>query len=127
MWAVASDPARFDEWLGMHQSWQGDVPAEFEQGTQVTAVVSLLNMPSTITWTVDEYEAPKRVKLSGTGMAGVKVAIALDVEPHGDGARVSIAADFEGQMIVGVIAQAIEKAGRQELEASLAKLGELVA
>jgi carbon monoxide dehydrogenase subunit G len=127
VWTVVSDPSRMGEWLGMHQSWKGDVPAEFSKGAQVTAIVSLLNMPNTITWTVDEYEPPRSVRLSGTGMAGVKVAITLDVAPAGSGSAMSLAAEFEGQMIVGAIGAAIEKAGNAELDSSLAKLGELVA
>lgn len=127
VWAVVSDPSRLGDWLSMHKSWKGDVPTEFTKGSQVTAVVSLLNMPNTITWTVDEYEAPKKVRLSGTGMAGVKVAISLDVEPEGAGSRLAVTAEFEGQMIVGAIGQAVEKAGIQELDASTAKLADLVA
>jgi carbon monoxide dehydrogenase subunit G len=127
VWGVVSDPSRFGEWLGMHKAWKGDVPSEFTQGSQVTAVVSLLNMPNTITWTVDHYEPPKTVKLSGTGMAGVKVAITLGVEPADAGTAMSIIADFEGQMIVGAIGQAVEKAGHQELAESTARLAELVA
>jgi carbon monoxide dehydrogenase subunit G len=126
VWAVVSDPSRFGEWLGMHKSWKGEVPAEFEKGTQVTAIVSLLNMPNTITWTVAEYDPPKSVTLAGTGMAGVKV-IGLDVQPQGSGSAMSITADFEGQMLVGAIGQAVEKAGRTELDESTAKLAELVA
>ena len=127
VWGVVSDPSRFGEWLGMHKAWKGDVPSEFAQGSQVTAIVSLLNMPNTITWTVDHYEPPKTVKLSGTGMAGVKVAITLDVEPADAGTAMSIIADFEGQMIIGAIGQAVEKAGHQELAESTARLAELVA
>jgi carbon monoxide dehydrogenase subunit G len=127
VWAVASDPSRFGEWLGMHKSWKGDVPAEFEKGSEVTAIVSLLNMPNTITWTVAEYDPPKSVRLTGTGMAGVKVAIGLSVEPKDSGTAMSITAEFEGQMLVGAIGQAVEKAGRTELDESMAKLAELVA
>jgi carbon monoxide dehydrogenase subunit G len=127
VWGVVSDPSRFGEWLGMHKSWKGEVPTEFSEGSQVTAVVSLLNMPNTITWTVDRYEPPKSVKLSGTGMAGVKVAITLEVAAADAGTAMSITADFEGQMIVGAIGQAVEKAGHQELDASTARLAELVA
>jgi uncharacterized protein YndB with AHSA1/START domain len=127
VWAVVSDPARFGDWLGMHKSWKGDVPTEFSKGSQVTAIVSLLNMPNTITWTVDEYEPPRAVRLTGTGMAGVQVAIALDVEAAGGGADMSITAEFEGQMIVGAIGQAVERAGNQELDESTARLAELVA
>ncbi len=127
VWGVVSDPSRFGDWLGMHKSWKGEVPAEFTKGSQVTAVVSLLNMPNTITWTVDEYEPPKSVRLSGTGMAGVQVAIALDVAPADSGTDMSITAEFEGQMIVGAIGQAVEKAGNQELDESMGRLTELVA
>jgi uncharacterized protein YndB with AHSA1/START domain len=127
VWGVVSDPSRFGEWLGMHKAWKGDVPAEFTKGSQVTANVSLLNMPNTITWTVDEYDPPNSVRLSGTGMAGVKVAITLEVAPSGTGTAMTIIAEFEGQMIVGAIGQAVEKAGIQELTESTAKLAELVA
>jgi carbon monoxide dehydrogenase subunit G len=127
VWDVVSDPSRFGEWLGMHKAWKGEVPAEFSKGAQVTAVVSLLNMPNAITWTVDEYQPPRLVRLSGTGLAGVQVAIALDVEPKDGGTDMSITADFEGQMIVGAIGQAVEKAGIQELDESTARLADLVA
>jgi carbon monoxide dehydrogenase subunit G len=127
VWAVVSDPTRFGDWLGLHKSWKGDVPTEFSKGSQVTAIVSLLNMPNTITWTVDEYEPPRAVRLTGTGMAGVQVAIALDVEAAGGGTDMSITAEFEGQMIVGAIGQAVERAGNQELDESTARLAELVA
>jgi hypothetical protein len=103
------------------------VPAEFTKGSEATAIVSLLNMPNTITWTVAEYNPPKSVRLTGTGMAGVKVAIGLDVEPKDSGTAMSITAEFEGQMLVGAIGQAVEKAGRTELDESMAKLAELVA
>ena len=126
VWAVVSDPSRLGEWLTLHKAWKGDVPTEFSKGSQVTAVVSLLNMPNTITWTVDEYEPPKQVRLTGTGMAGVKVAITLGVEPRDGGSAMSITVQFEGQMIVGAIGQAVEKAGNQELDESTAKLATLI-
>lgn len=127
VWAVVSDPSRFGDWLGMHKSWKGDVPTEFTKGAQATAVVSLLNMPNTITWTVAEYEPGRSVTLTGTGMAGVKVSIGMSVAPNGSGTAMTIDAQFEGQMIVGAIGAAVEKAGRTELDESTAKLAELVA
>lgn len=126
VWAVVSDPSRFGDWLGMHKSWKGEPPTEFTQGAQATAVVSLLNMPNTITWTVAELDPNRFVKLTGTGMAGVKVSIGLGVEPSGSGTAMSISAEFEGQMLVGAIGAAVEKAGRTELDESTAKLQTLV-
>jgi carbon monoxide dehydrogenase subunit G len=119
VWALASDPNNFEKWLTLHVKWKGDVPAEFSPGAQVTEVISMMGMPNTITWTVDSYDAPSHVSISGTGMAGVKVAIDLSVAPSDSGARFDLATSFEGQMIVGALGKAIEKQGTTELESSL--------
>lgn len=124
---VAGDPNTFEKWLTLHVKWKGDVPTEIAQGTQMTEVVSMLNMPNTITWTVDEYDVPRQLKISGTGMAGVKVEIDLSVEPKGDGSLFSLSTNFEGQMIVGALGKAIEKQGQGELEKSVANLTALLA
>jgi uncharacterized protein YndB with AHSA1/START domain len=119
VWALASDPNNFEKWLSLHVKWKGDVPAEFSKGAQVTEVISMMGMPNTITWTVDEYEAPSNVVISGTGMAGVKVAINLSVTPTDSGSRFDLATSFEGAMIVGALGKAIEKQGAVELNTSL--------
>jgi carbon monoxide dehydrogenase subunit G len=127
VWEVVSDPARFEEWMTLHVKWKGDVPTEFSEGSQVSEVVSMLSMPNTITWTVDEYQPPRKVTLSGTGMAGVKATIKLDVEPAGEGSEFSLSAQFEGQMIVGALGKAIEKEGLKQVEESVDKLKSLLA
>ena len=119
VWALCSNPNNFEKWLTLHVKWKGDVPSEFTLGSEVTEVISMMGMPNTITWTVDEYDAPRKVSISGTGMAGVKVAIDLAVSPTDSGSRFDLTADFAGQMIVGALGKAIEKQGAAELEASL--------
>lgn len=119
VWDLCSNPNNFEKWLTLHVKWKGDVPAEFTQGAQVTEVISMMGMPNTITWTVDEYDAPAKVSISGTGMAGVKVAIDLGVAPTETGSRFDLSATFEGQMIVGALGKAIEKQGVGELDKSL--------
>ena len=115
---LSGDPNNFEKWLTLHVKFKGDVPA-LAEGAQFTEVISMMGMPNTITWTVDEYEAPKKLKISGTGMAGVKVAITVAVEPHGEGSKLDLSTDFEGQMIVGALGKAIEKQGQVELEKSI--------
>lgn len=119
VWALCSNPNNFEKWLTLHVKWKGEVPAEFTQGSQVTEVISMMGMPNTIIWTVDEYDAPRKVSISGTGMAGVKVGIDLAVAPADAGSRFDLTADFAGQMIVGALGKAIEKQGAKELETSL--------
>jgi uncharacterized protein YndB with AHSA1/START domain len=116
VWAVVSNPARLGEWLSLHRSWQGVAPTEFAPGATATAVVSLLNMPTTIEWTVAELDPGRSVKLTGAALAGVQVAIGLGVEARGAGSAMSVTAEFEGQLIVGAIALAIERAGTEELD-----------
>ncbi|SDD08076.1 type II toxin-antitoxin system Rv0910 family toxin [Actinokineospora iranica] len=126
-WATLADPARFEEWLTLHQGWRGPIPAEITVGTTMTEVVAVMGMANKIEWTVEEYAPPKSLRISGTGMAGVKVSFTLSVTPQGTGSVAEIDAEFTGQMIVGPIGAAIGKNTRGELEKSLARFAELVA
>ncbi len=126
VWSLAADPNNFEKWLSLHQKWKSEVPTEITVGTQMTEVVSMMGMPNTITWTVDEYDAPSTLAISGTGMAGVKVSIGLATTAVDGGCRFDLSCAFEGQMIVGALGKAIEKQGATELETSLDKLGELL-
>ncbi|SFP68752.1 Polyketide cyclase / dehydrase and lipid transport [Amycolatopsis arida] len=128
VWDVFADPGNFEKWLTIHTKWKGEVPRQFSAGSQITEVVTMLGMPNTITWTVDDYEEPKRVRISGTGMAGVKVAIVMSVEPAGDGgSRARLDAEFTGSMIVGALGKAVEKDGQKQLDTSLANFAQLLA
>ena len=127
VWSAMADLGRFDEWLTIHQGWRGELPGTLEVGSRMTEIVSVMGMANKIEWTVDAYEPPRSLKISGTGMAAVKVSFTLSVEPLGDKAKATIDAEFTGQMVVGPIGAAVEKNSRAELEKSLVKLTELVA
>lgn len=125
-WDALSDLSRWDEWLTIHQGWKSELPTEVRLGATFTEVVSVMGMAHKIEWTVTEVEIPKMVKISGTGMAGVKVEFTLRVEPDGSGSTASVDASFSGTMIVGPIGKAVAKNAAVDLEASLAKFAELV-
>jgi uncharacterized protein YndB with AHSA1/START domain len=128
VWEVIVTPATYENWLTIHTKWKGEIPETFTAGAQAAEVVTMLGMPNTITWTVDEVDAPAKLRISGTGMAGVKTAFTLAVAADGNGgSAVTIDAEFEGQMIAGALGKAVEKDAKDNLEKSLAKLGDLVA
>jgi len=127
VWSVLSDLNRFDEWLTIHAGWSGDVPAEIVAGTKITEKVMLLGMANKIEWTVDAFDAPSLVRMSGTGMAGVKVGMSIEVTPDGDNSVANIETQFEGQMVVGALGMAVEKDAKKNLDESIAKLASLVA
>ena len=126
VWEEFTNPANFEKWLTIHTKWKGDVPTEFAQGAKVTEVVTMMGMPNTIEWTVDEFDAPNRVSISGTGMAGVKVQFQLSVEPSDAGSKATIDAEFTGAMIVGALGTAVEKDGQKNLDKSLEQFAALV-
>jgi uncharacterized protein YndB with AHSA1/START domain len=127
VWSLMADLSRFEEWLTIHQGWRGSLPDTVEVGSRMTEIVSVMGMANKIEWTVEGYDPPQSLKISGTGMAAVKVSFTLSVQPLGDNARATIDASFSGQMVVGPIGAAVENNSRAELEKSLAKLAELVA
>lgn len=127
VWAEFSNPNSFEKWLTIHTKWKGEVPAEFSKGAQAAEVVTMLGMPNTINWTVEEYDAPNKLVISGTGMAGVKSTFTLSVDADGAGSTATIVAEFTGQMIVGALGKAVEKDAKAQLDASLEKFSALVA
>ncbi|QFU87232.1 SRPBCC family protein [Amycolatopsis sp. YIM 10] len=127
VWAEFSNPNNFEKWLTIHTKWKGEVPAEFSAGARATEVVTMLGMANAIEWTVEEFDAPHRLVISGTGMAGVKVTFELRVEAAGERSTATIDAEFSGQMIVGALGKAVEKDARKNLEKSLENFAELVA
>lgn len=125
-WRTVSDLSRFDEWLTIHQGWRGELPEVITTGTKLTEVVSVMGMANKIEWTVEDYDEPRSIRISGTGMAGVRVSFTLSVTPDGPNSTADIDAEFTGQIIVGPIGAAIGKSTKSELEKSVAKLAGLL-
>ncbi|GGC65422.1 SRPBCC family protein [Hoyosella rhizosphaerae] len=125
-WDALCDLSRWDQWLEMHVKWKSDIPTEIGVGTKITQVVSVMGMANKIDWNVDEYDAPRHVKISGLGMAGVKVEFVLSVEPQGETSNVTIDASFAGTMIVGPIGKAVAKHAKADLEKSIVKFTAMV-
>ncbi|WIM86778.1 SRPBCC family protein [Candidatus Mycobacterium wuenschmannii] len=126
VWEVATDLKRWEEWNTLFTKWKSDVPDSLSQDAQMTAVLTIMGMANAITLNVDEYNPPKLVTMSGTGMAGAKVSLTLSVDADGDTTSMAARADFVSQMMVGAIGKAIERAAKKELDASLDKLAAIV-
>jgi carbon monoxide dehydrogenase subunit G len=126
-WAILSNMSRFGEWMTIHDQWNTEVPAEISVGTKVTEQLTIMGMTNKIEWTVEEYNPPKALKISGTGLAGAQISFTLSVGAgEASNAEVSIDAEFTGQMMVGAIGQAVEKNASIELDKSLVQLAALV-
>lgn len=122
LWQMVSDPSTWGQWFTIHEKWLSEPPATLSQGSSLTAKIVMLGMANKIEWTVDEFDAPTGLTMSGTGMAGVKCRFEFSVAPADDGAQFSVAGDFEGALIKGALAKAVEKDGAKQLDATLEKL-----
>lgn len=125
LWAIISDPQTWDQWFTVHDKWLEEPPATLTSGVKLTAKLVMLNMANKIEWTVRSVEAPTALALGGTGMAGVKADFAFLIEPIATGSRFTVSGDFEGALVKGALAKAVEKDGARQLDNTLAKLEEL--
>jgi uncharacterized protein YndB with AHSA1/START domain len=127
VWAIISDPSTYEKWLTIHTKWKA-APELFSKGAKASEVVTMLGMPNTIEWTVEEFDAPSVLRISGTGMAGVRTTFSMSVAANDDGGSTAqIDAEFEGSMITGALGKAVEKDAQANLDESLANIAKLIA
>lgn len=119
--AAASDLARFDDWLILHDGWRGRFPGpdELGVGTKTSSVVKAKGTRVRFDWTIDTYDPPKRVRFSGNGKGGVKAKIDLTVKPSGDGSEVTFLIDLGGLPLMGPVGKAAAKAVNGDIHRSL--------
>lgn len=125
LWAIISDVANWDKWFTVHEKWLSDVPETITPGTALTAKIVMLGMANKIEWKIEKMDAPTTFVLSGAGMAGVKALFEFTVEPEGNGSKFTVAGDFEGALVKGALAKAVEKDGAKQLDKTLAQLDAL--
>jgi uncharacterized protein YndB with AHSA1/START domain len=125
VWATVSNPDTWDKWFTIHERWIEEPPATMTEGAKLSAKIMMLGMANKIDWTVNTVQAPSRLELAGAGMAGVKSTFAFTIEPEGAGTKFTVAGDFEGALIKGAMAKAVEKDGLKQLDKSLEQLDAL--
>ena len=122
LWATVADPRSWDKWFTVHERWLGEAPAVISQGDTLTAKIVMLGMANKIEWTVEEVDAPNKMVMSGTGMAGVKARFTFSIDPADSGSNFTVAGDFEGALIKGALAKAVEKDGMKQLDKTIDQL-----
>ena len=121
-WEHASDLARYDEWLTLHDGWRSALPAsgELAEGVKVASVIKLKGARVRFNWTVDKFDPPKEVRLVGDGKGGVKAKLDLSIRPSGSGSTVTFEVDLGGLPLFGPAGKAAAVATKKDLHASLA-------
>lgn len=127
-WTVFSDLHNFEKWLTIHDKFYGEPPTEISVGTTFTEQATIMGMSNKIDWTVEGFDAPKSLTISGKGLAGAQITFVLGLEATSETTcTAKIDAEFVGTMVVGAIGAAVERAANKEVTASLEKLADLLA
>lgn len=126
VWSTITDLTTWNQWFTVLERWMAEPPETLTEGAQLSAKIVMLGMANKIEMTFVEVEAPRRLVMGGTGMAGVKCSFTMTLEPSGDDATLfTVAGDFEGALVKGALAKAVEKDGLKQLEKAVVGLGEL--
>lgn len=125
--ALATDPARFGEWLTIHDRWPQGAPDSVEQGSSFTQGIKIMGMPADVSWTVEELDAGSRLVMRGAGPMGAQLATTITAAGSDGGTVLSYEAEFSGGGIQGPMGDVVTKKTGEELEASLGRLKELSA
>lgn len=125
LWATVANPNTWSEWFTVHDKWMQEPPATLTEGVTLSAKIVMLGMANKIDWTIESVDAPTRLVLTGTGMAGVKATFEFTIAAEGAGSRFTVAGDFEGALVKGALAKAVEKDGVKQLDKSLDALDAL--
>lgn len=119
VFAVASPPVRWSEWLSLHVRWPEPPPSDAPVGTELTQVVNLLNIPMPMQWRVTEHEQPHRFAMAGKARMGVTLDIRFELEDVDGGSRVVVTAELDGALLVGSLRNVAQKYADAQLEASV--------
>lgn len=120
--ALATDPARFEDWLTLHKAWPNGAPDSTDAGSEFVQKLTIMGMPADVNWKVEEYEAPSRFVLRGAGPMGAQLATTISAAVAGDGSTLSYEAEFSGGGIQGPMGDMVTKKAGEELDVSLEKL-----
>ena len=124
-WSHVSDLSSLGDWLTMHQGWRCDLPDELAVGTTLVGVAGAKGMRNRVTWTIEEYDPPQLMSISGEGLGGTKYALRMTVKPLSKGCEFKVKIDLGGAPLFGPIGMAAARAVKGDIEKSVKKFEEL--
>ena len=124
-WSHVSDLSSLGDWLTMHQGWRCDLPDELAVGTTLVGVAGAKGMRNRVTWTIEEYDPPQLMSISGEGLGGTKYALRMTVKPLSKGCEFKLKIDLGGAPLFGPIGMAAARAVKGDIDKSIKKFEEL--
>jgi carbon monoxide dehydrogenase subunit G len=125
VWEAIADLDVYGQWMTLHVDFPSGIPEEMKEGVSYKEKVKIMGMPGEVTWTVADYQEANRIQLDGEGPMSTKLRAVFELEPAGDGTKVSYESEFGGAALAPLLAT-IEKEAAKAGQESLEKLREVV-
>lgn len=125
VWAVAGDLSRYGEWNITHTGFPEGQPSG-EPGSEFKENITIMGMPGQAHWTVVDRIEETRTEWEGKGPMEIKLGSKIELEPNGDGTKVSIEVSFDGGPLAGPLGASVAASAEKGAAESLEKLKGLV-
>ncbi|MDV3126423.1 SRPBCC family protein [Mycobacterium sp. 21AC1] len=124
-WEHASNLNDLGDWLVMHEGWRSEVPGELSVGTTLVGVAGAKGMRNRVTWTVQKFEPPTLLEVTGKGVGGTKYGLKMKVKPTSTGCAFAVVLDLGGAPLFGPIGAVAARAVKGDMERSIRRFEEL--
>ncbi len=118
-WEHASDLSSLGDWMSMHQGWRSELPDEITVGTTIVGVAAAKGMRNRVTWTVQQFDPPSALAVSGEGVGGTRYRLTMTVASTGDGCTFTVRMDLGGAPLFGPIGAAAARAVKGDIDKSI--------
>jgi uncharacterized protein YndB with AHSA1/START domain len=130
VWDLIMDPHQLERWVTIHRALVSADDGEPRKGFSMEQRMAIRGAPVTVTWELDEVDAPNRATWQGKGPARSTAFIEYRLEPVDGGTRFRYTNDFTPPGgLVGRVASRALMGGvpDREATASLERLRALLA
>lgn len=124
-WEHASNLNELGDWLVMHEGWRSDVPSELSVGTTLVGVAGAKGMRNRVTWTVQKFDPPALLEVTGKGVGGTKYGLKMKVKPTPSGCAFAVTLDLGGAPLFGPIGAVAARAVKGDMERSISQFESL--
>jgi carbon monoxide dehydrogenase subunit G len=125
---LITDASRLADWVTIHQGIEGKVPAELEEGAQLTQCLKLAGRGFKVRWTVVESRRPHRLAWDGRGPVRSHARVVNALTPKDGGTLFSYTNEYDlpGGPLGRMAGPMVQRVTGGELEESLRRLKALV-
>ncbi|KUI42971.1 hypothetical protein AU198_07845 [Mycobacterium sp. GA-1199] len=124
-WEHVSDLNALGDWMVMHEGWRSELPDELTVGTTIVGVAGAKGLRNRVTWTIQKFDPPKLIEVTGKGVGGTRYGLTMTVAPTEAGSAFTLTMNLGGAPLFGPIGATAARAVKGDIERSIRKFEEL--